>query len=142
MPVCSQIFSQKLKCRFFEPPFLLSYQVKGVPKTRVGVRKFSIRPGRGRPGSGSGSGHEVGVEKSLIEDEAKLSDWVSRLSFNLFRKSQVYSDSDVDGNNGGENGGYMSREVGEKRRKESAFENDDFDFPTGRGRGRVLEKPV
>ncbi|KAL2536405.1 DEAD-box ATP-dependent RNA helicase 31 [Forsythia ovata] len=138
MPVFSRIFPQKLKFRFFEPPFLPSYQVKGVLINQVGIRKFSVRSERTR----SGSGHEVRVAKSLIEDEAELSDWVSGLSSNSLRKTQVYSDSDVDGNNGGDNGGYRNRERGEKRRrKDSESDNGAFDFPSGRGGSRGLEKP-
>lgn len=141
VPLFSRIFPLKLKYRFLEPPFTPSYEEKGVLTTQIGVRKFSVRSGRAR--SGSGSGHEVRVAKSLIEDEAELSEWVSGLSSNSFRKSKVYSDIDVEGNNGGDNGGYGRRERGEKRRKESEFDGDDFDFPNGGNSvGRGLEKPV
>ncbi|XP_076950317.1 DEAD-box ATP-dependent RNA helicase 31-like [Bidens hawaiensis] len=47
--------------------------------------------------------------RSLIEDEAELSDWVSELKSDSFKKSRLYSDSDVDNDVRGRKGSDLKR---------------------------------
>ncbi|KAL8499705.1 hypothetical protein ACS0TY_019613 [Phlomoides rotata] len=68
--------------------------------------------------------------KSLIEDEADLSDWVSGLNSNSIKKTRVYSDSD------NEEGAGKSRGV----RRESEFDKgSEFRSRRGGGRGGARE---
>ncbi|PON76561.1 DEAD-box ATP-dependent RNA helicase [Trema orientale] len=90
-------------------PFKLRYRCLGsyppaLQNEQLGLRRFSTRPFRsGRTGSGSefgrGRGREVGASKSLIEDEAELSDWVSDLRDDSFRGRQS-SEDESDGERG------------------------------------------
>ncbi|CAN4108404.1 unnamed protein product [Withania somnifera] len=122
VPVFSRMFPHKLKYRSIGFPIL--------PAQQQELRRFSSRSGRAIPGSG----REVRVSKSLIEDEAELSDWVSGLrSDSSFRKTQMYSDSD---DNEGDRGKFGNRrngghERGEKRRRD----DDDFSGPDRRSGG-------
>lgn len=52
------------------------------PQLQLGARQFSVRASS--------------KNKSLIEDEAELSDWVSELRSDSFRKTKLYSESDGD----------------------------------------------
>ncbi|XAR62973.1 RNA helicase [Bertholletia excelsa] len=89
IPAFSRIFSCKLKYQ------CLSWNL-GTPAQdetltqQLGVRPFSTRSGRPRAASG-----EVRASRSLIEDEAELSDWVSGLRSDSFR-ARLYSGSDED----------------------------------------------
>ncbi|XP_009627713.1 DEAD-box ATP-dependent RNA helicase 31-like [Nicotiana tomentosiformis] len=124
-PVFSRMFPHKLKYRSIGFPIL--------PAQQLELRRFSSRSGRSRPGSGSG--HEVRISKSLIEDEAELSDWVSGLRSDSFKKTQVYSDSDDNDGGRGKFGNRRSggEERGEKRRRDVDF--DDFNGPGRRSGG-------
>ncbi|KAM0048205.1 putative RNA helicase [Helianthus debilis subsp. tardiflorus] len=86
---------------------------------------YSSRPSRNNP--------ETRSAKSLIEDEAELSDWVSELKSDSFKKSRLYSDSDDDG--GGDNDsdwrGKRKRESDSRGKGRSGGE-----FGVERGRGR------
>ncbi|WOL09303.1 DEAD-box ATP-dependent RNA helicase 31 [Canna indica] len=70
----------------------------------VGCRFFSSRPTRSKPGVGSrdhrGGGFKsrgaAGQAKSLIDDEAELSDWVSDLKTDSLRLSMTSNDEDTD----------------------------------------------
>nr|GMD44219.1 DEAD-box ATP-dependent RNA helicase 31-like [Ipomoea batatas] len=78
IPILSRVFPHKLRYR----PFRLALEQPMLEEGQFGSRKFSARSGRGgvsRGRSGSGSGREARAQKSLIEDEADLSDWVSGL---------------------------------------------------------------
>lgn len=114
-------------------PFKLKYL--GLPtrvnsQQQLGLRKLSTRPFRpaassefGRRGSRAG---EIRGSKSLIEDEAELSDWVSDLHSN---KRFIKDDgvSDFRKGSGRENRGSYSM----KRRRES--DSDDFYDSSRRG---------
>nr|GMD42704.1 DEAD-box ATP-dependent RNA helicase 31-like [Ipomoea batatas] len=79
IPILSRVFPHKLRYR----PFRVALEHPMLEEGQFGSRKFSARSGRGgvsRGRSGSGSGREARAQKSLIEDEADLSDWVSGLS--------------------------------------------------------------
>ncbi|CAN4111464.1 unnamed protein product [Withania somnifera] len=120
VPVFSRMFPHKLKYRSIGFPIL--------PAQQQELRRFSSRSARARPGSGP----EVRVSKSLIEDEAELSDWVSGLrSDSSFRKTQVYSDSD---DNEGDRGKFGHRRSGGEERGEKRRRNDDDDDFSGSGR--------
>ncbi|XP_059312484.1 DEAD-box ATP-dependent RNA helicase 31-like isoform X2 [Lycium ferocissimum] len=115
VPVFSRMFPHKLKYRSIGFPIL------PAPGQQE-LRKFSTRSGR--PGSGSGP-----VSKSLIEDEAELSDWVSGLrSDSSFKKTQVYSDSDDNEERG-------RGKFGNKRSRDDD-DDDDFSGPDRRSGGR------
>lgn len=137
MDIFTRIFPHRLKfqsCRF---PVVSTQGRQQQARTLFTTRKFSTR---GRKGSGSGS--EIRASKSLIDDEADLSDWVSGLNSKSFNKTQLYSDNS-DSDNGRDNSrvGDFSRdrgnrdngrqERGGKRRRESDF--DDFKVSNRRG---------
>lgn len=122
-------------------PFKLKYL--GLPtrfnsqQQQLGLRKLSTRPFRpaassefGRRGSRGG---EIRGSKSLIEDEAELSDWVSDLRSDPFHSNKRFSkDDDVSYSrkgSGRENRGSYSM----KRRRES--DSDDFYDSNRRGNG-------
>ncbi|KAM6600243.1 hypothetical protein CsatA_019852 [Cannabis sativa] len=97
-------------------PFKLKYRCLGsyrVPLNhQLGMRKFSTRPIRSRA-SASGSEFsrgrgDVRGSKSLIEDEAELSDWVSELKDDSFR-GRLNSEDETDGGDRGRRG--RSRDV-------------------------------
>ncbi|KAJ9171502.1 hypothetical protein P3X46_014861 [Hevea brasiliensis] len=92
IPVLSRIF-----------PFRLKYLCFGLHlNSHLGVHRFSTRSLRPRPEfSRVGSDRrDVRGSKSLIEDEAELSDWVSDLrsgySHGINRENDSYSDRDSD----------------------------------------------
>ncbi|KAK6158866.1 hypothetical protein DH2020_006180 [Rehmannia glutinosa] len=82
-------------------------------------------------GSGFRQDARAGSSKSLIDDEAELSDWVSGLKSSSFNKTRLYSDSENDEDDT-KNGGFRSREGAGKRRKESEF-NKESDVASRRG---------
>ncbi|XP_015888691.1 DEAD-box ATP-dependent RNA helicase 31 [Ziziphus jujuba] len=102
-----------------------------MPNEQPGVRRFSARSFRARTGSGSEfkRGRDRGearVSKSLIEDEAELSDWVGELRSDSFR-GRLTSDDESEGDRD-----YKSRNRGrgresystKRRRRES--DSDEF----------------
>ncbi|KAI8544974.1 hypothetical protein RHMOL_Rhmol07G0007000 [Rhododendron molle] len=91
IPVFSRMFPHKLKYQS------LSTRL-GLPTEYLGFRRFSTS---GR----SSSGAEVRASKSLIDDEAELSDWVSGLRSNSFRTH----DDDSGSGSGRDRGGGRGR---------------------------------
>lgn len=100
-------------------PFKLKYRCLGsirAPQSdQLGMRKFSTRPFRSRTtasGSEFGRGRgEVRASKSLIEDEAELSDWVSELKDDSFR-GRLNSEDESDGGDRGRR--VRSRDIGSR----------------------------
>ncbi|XP_062091425.1 DEAD-box ATP-dependent RNA helicase 31-like [Humulus lupulus] len=92
-------------------PFKLKYRclgsIRAPQNNQLGMRKFSTRPFRSRTtasGSEYGRGRgEVRASKSLVEDEAELSDWVSELKEDSFR-GRLNSEDESDGSNRGRRG--------------------------------------
>ncbi|KAG5626596.1 hypothetical protein H5410_011814 [Solanum commersonii] len=125
IPVFSRMFPHKLKYRSIGFPILAAQEQE--------LRRFSSRSGRPRPGSGA----DVRVSKSLIEDEAELSDWVSGLrSDSSFTKTQVYSESDDnEGDRERGRGKFGNRHNGGEDRGEKRRRDDDFSGPGRRGGG-------
>uniref|UniRef100_M0ZH13 Dead box ATP-dependent RNA helicase n=1 Tax=Solanum tuberosum TaxID=4113 RepID=M0ZH13_SOLTU len=125
IPVFSRMFPHKLKYRSIGFPILAAQEQE--------LRRFSSRSGRPRPGSGA----DVRVSKSLIEDEAELSDWVSGLrSDSSFTKTQVYSESDDnEGDRERSRGKFGNRRNGGEDRGEKRRRDDDFSGPGRRGGG-------
>ncbi|VFQ73203.1 unnamed protein product [Cuscuta campestris] len=160
-PILSRVFPHKLKYR----PFRLPLQPPPI-SGQFGLRKFSTRSDRGASRGGrTGLGGEVRPPKSLVEDEADLSDWVSGLRSDSYLKTRVYSESDDNddddgfsgrsrggggrgrmgrGGGGGGRGGQLGREVGGGRRRVETGFVDDYDDDedgfdgrsSGRGRGQ------
>ncbi|KAL8494937.1 hypothetical protein ACS0TY_019200 [Phlomoides rotata] len=132
-PILSEVFPHKLNCFFFRPVnlqrrLLLTLGQAHSPNP-FGARKIAAQSngdgimGRGVRAASSNS-------KSLIEDEADLSDWVSGLNSNSIKKTRVYSDSD------NEEGAGKSRGV----RRESEFDKgSEFRSRRGGGRGGARE---
>lgn len=125
----------------------------------IGLRRFSTRPFRNKSGSSSGSIRsssrgEFRASKSLIEDEAELSDWVGDLKKDSARGRISSDDEGLDKDKGfrGPRSREWERNKGQdsvKRRREGGREefsesrrreNDSFSgnsrFGSGRGRGR------
>ncbi|XP_073143026.1 DEAD-box ATP-dependent RNA helicase 31-like [Henckelia pumila] len=115
IPVFARVFPHKLKhyisARTNIKTCLSQIQVSNGGQ--FGVSKFSTRAAQGMKAS-----------KTLIEDESELSDWVSGLSSNSFKKTRVYSDSDNDEGKNLKNEGYMSRERNGKRPRGSEFDKN------------------
>lgn len=121
-------------------PFKLKYlglptRVNSQQQQQLGLRKLSTRPFRpaassefGRRGSRAG---EIRGSKSLIDDEAELSDWVSDLRTDSFHSNKRFSkDDDVSDfrkGSGRENKGSYSM----KRRRKS--DSDDSYDSSRRG---------
>ncbi|GFY92314.1 P-loop containing nucleoside triphosphate hydrolases superfamily protein [Actinidia rufa] len=80
VPILSRIFPHRLKYQYLSTKL-------GFPNSPT--RQFSTR---------SGSQSEVRASKSLIDDEAELSDWVSGLRSDSFRTRLYSSDDDKAGN--------------------------------------------
>lgn len=138
LPVFSRLFPHKLKYhpQSFRFPNLPSRQQPQPVRSIFGVRTFSNASARERTGSFASS--EARASKSLIDDEAELSDWVNGLSSNSLRKNRPQSDSegDYDGvarttgfnrdrSNNNTNRGRGREDRGGKRRREDGF--DEFD---------------
>ncbi|KAL9430315.1 hypothetical protein AB3S75_025658 [Citrus x aurantiifolia] len=121
-------------------PFKLKYlglptRVNSQQQQQLGLRKLSTRPFRpaassefGRRGSRAG---EIRGSKSLIDDEAELSDWVSDIRTDSFHNNKRFSKddnvSDFRKGSGRENKGSYSM----KRRRKS--DSDDFYDSSRRG---------
>lgn len=139
-PVFSRVFPHKLKyhCQSFRFPNLPSRQQSQNVRTLFGVRTFSNASARERTGSVAAS--EARASKSLIDDEAELSDWVSGLSSNSFRKNRPLSDSEGDNDGGGRNSGFNrdrnnNRGRGREDRSGKRSREVEFDeFDTSRRR--------
>ncbi|KAK1425259.1 hypothetical protein QVD17_20607 [Tagetes erecta] len=110
--VFTRVFPHKLKYQSFNKPGLVNLMSAAQSQLQ-----FSTR---------ASSRNEIRSGKSLIEDEAELSDWVSELKSDSFKKSRLYSDDDDDGGddryNGGDKGG--GKGLGFKRKRES--ESDGY----------------
>ncbi|XP_010521425.1 PREDICTED: DEAD-box ATP-dependent RNA helicase 31 [Tarenaya hassleriana] len=102
---------------------------------------FSTRPNRIRPGStsefgGSRERGEVRASKSLVEDEAELSDWVSELRTGSLRGRATSEDDDSYSGGIRSRGG--NRETGRIRDGKRGRE-DDFDRFGGSNRRRTRD---
>ncbi|PSS03958.1 DEAD-box ATP-dependent RNA helicase [Actinidia chinensis var. chinensis] len=114
VPILSRIFPHRLKYHSLSTKL-------GFPN--LPTRQFSTR---------SGSRSEVGASKSLIDDEAELSDWVSGLKSDSFRTRLYSSDDDKAGSEnrdgdrrrGKDERGGRGRVSPGKRRRES--DSDDY----------------
>ncbi|OMP08623.1 hypothetical protein COLO4_06298 [Corchorus olitorius] len=94
---------------------------------QTGSRSFSTRP---RPSSSSEFSHkssgEVRASKSLIEDEAELSDWVSELRTDSFRGRLTSDDEQLDADRARNRDRSRDRERNRgsvKRRRENEFDS-------------------
>ncbi|KAK4418525.1 DEAD-box ATP-dependent RNA helicase 31 [Sesamum alatum] len=139
-PFLVGFFPHKLRHHFIGPEETDLTRVSCSP-VPFGTSKFSTRS-KGKNGFGYVQGGRAGSSKSLIEDEAELSDWVSGLNSSSFKKTRVYSDSENDENGAG-NGGFRDRERSGKRRRDADFDKN-LDFQVGEGTGaaaRVINFP-
>ena len=134
LPIFTRIFPFKLK--------YLALQSHPVRNERVGVRRFSSRSFPERKTAGRRSeftrvNREDGASKSLIEDEAELSDWVGELRTDSHRGRLTSDEDDSDGErgrNGRRGGGPFSMK---KRRENGA---DRFGESTWRRTRDPVEK--
>lgn len=141
LPIFSRVFPHKLKYQPFRFPNLASQQQSQIIQNLPVTRAMSTRSARERMGSGSAS--ESRFSKSLMDDEAELSDWVGGLSSNSVRKNNVYSDSDADNGGDGRNRDFRGdrnssrgrgrEDRGEKRRRAADF--DEFKGSSRRSGG-------
>ncbi|CAI9101127.1 OLC1v1038385C1 [Oldenlandia corymbosa var. corymbosa] len=128
--IFSRVFPHRLKFQSF-----LRFPVGSsahYPGRNEQIRALSTRGRRTASGSGDGGGGGIvragagARSKSLMEDEADLSDWVSGLSSKSFNKTQLYSD-DSDDDRGRNTSSSRNRrddgreERGGKRRRDSDF---------------------
>ncbi|KAL3622228.1 hypothetical protein CASFOL_033639 [Castilleja foliolosa] len=120
-PIFSGVFPRTLKHHLFEPARLHRKLTLTGGKSRTLIplitSSFSTRSGRDRMVSGSGQNVRAAPSKSLIDDEADLSDWVSGLNSKSFMKTRVFSDGENDDDD--KNEGFRSRERSMKRRRDS-----------------------
>ncbi|KAK4266984.1 hypothetical protein QN277_023834 [Acacia crassicarpa] len=102
VPIFSRVFPFRLK--------YLGLKSHSLRNELFGVRRFSTRsfPGRAGPRSeinrGNRDKERVMVSKSLMEDEAELSDWIDDLKTNSYRGRLTSEEDDSDremGRNGG-----------------------------------------
>ncbi|CAK9140505.1 unnamed protein product [Ilex paraguariensis] len=134
IPIFSRVFPHKLTYQSFSKklgfPNLPIAQQHQHNEIRGGVRRYSTRP---RLGTGS----EAKASKSLIEDEAELSDWVNELRSNS-SKTRLYSDTDNDNDNrNGDSGRVRSgnrHRGGDERRGKRRRESDSDDLTVSNGR--------
>ncbi|KAF7826172.1 DEAD-box ATP-dependent RNA helicase 31-like [Senna tora] len=95
IPILSRVFPLRLK--------YLGLESRAVRNELLGGRRFSSRSFPGRTGSrselsqGSSNRERVRASKSLIEDEAELSDWVDELRTDSYR-GRLTSEDDDDSN--------------------------------------------
>ncbi|CAH9106299.1 unnamed protein product [Cuscuta epithymum] len=129
MPILSRVFSHKLKYR----PFRFPLQPQAM-KGQFGHRKLSTWSGRGGPRGKSGSGRESRVQKSLVDDEADLSDWVSGLRSDSYLKTKVYSDSDD--NDDSDGGGFAEKSSSSRGTRERLDDGGRGQRGRGDGNGR------
>ncbi|XP_007051576.2 PREDICTED: DEAD-box ATP-dependent RNA helicase 31 [Theobroma cacao] len=120
MPVLNRVFPFKLKFIGLSPGF----------NGHLGVRSLSTRSFRTRPGSSSEFTRkdrgDVRASKSLIEDEAELSDWVGELRTDSFRGRLTSEDEELDADRARNRVRSRDREGNRgsvKRRRESEFDN-------------------
>ncbi|KAM7472297.1 hypothetical protein LguiA_010480 [Lonicera macranthoides] len=124
-PAFSRVFPHKLKYQAMSNNKKLGFpNLVTQPQLQLGVRQFSVRASS--------------KNKSLIEDEAELSDWVSELRSDSFRKSKLYSDSDGDSGDkprimvrDDNRGGFSSV----KRQRRDSDSDDYGESSSSRGRG-------
>ncbi|CAA0816626.1 DEAD-box ATP-dependent RNA helicase 26 [Striga hermonthica] len=132
-PIFSGVLPHRLKNPFLGLPRLQHrvLLVRGQAPSLVPfvASSYSTRSGRERMGSGFKQNASAGSSKSLIDDEADLSDWVSGLNSSSIMKTKVYSDSDDEES---EKSGVRDGTV--KRRRDGAFGRDS-DFSGGRRGG-------
>ncbi|KAF9669066.1 hypothetical protein SADUNF_Sadunf14G0069100 [Salix dunnii] len=133
------IFSRVFPFKFKYPGYASQFSTRSFRPGPTGSRpEFSRRTGS-KPERG-----EVRTSKSLVEDEAEISDWVSDLRTSSFRGrfiSEDESDSDMGRRYGSKRGPARDRDSGSnrgggregfstKRRRES--DSDEFGEPTRR----------
>ncbi|KAF5733522.1 P-loop containing nucleoside triphosphate hydrolases superfamily protein [Tripterygium wilfordii] len=137
IPILSRVFPFKLRYNALGPQLCNQFR----------VRRFTTRSFRPRAGSssefsrgGRDRGGEVRVSKSLVDDEAELSDWVSGLrKTDSFRGRVASNDDDLndrgrDRGKSRDRGGERNRDsFALKRKRES--DSDEFRQPS-RGRTR------
>ncbi|KAL3838689.1 hypothetical protein ACJIZ3_023280 [Penstemon smallii] len=145
-PILLRVFPHKLKFHSFGAPHvqrrLLLTRALPQNSDSIGMSKFSTRSGR--------EGTRALPSKSLIEDEAELSDWVSGLSSKSFKNTRLYSDSEIDeGGNAGSRR-FRGREGAGRTRTDSEFtgrrgaggrSSNNFDSSSRRGGGRDSSEP-
>lgn len=128
VPIFSRVFPFKLK--YYAG--LSSYC--SLRNDQPAPRRFSTRPFRTRVGSGSEfrrgrNRGEARASKSLIDDEAELSDWAGELGSDSFR-GRLASEDDSDGDRGYNSG--RSRDRGRDsyamKRRRSGRESDSDEF--------------
>lgn len=128
-------------CRVF--PFKLKYlglESRALRNDILGVRRFATRSFPGRIGSrselkrGSFDGERVRVSKSLVEDEAELSDWVDELRSDSHRGRLTAEEDDSDGERG-RSGSKGRGSLSMNRRRESG--SDRFSESSRRSRDSV-----
>ncbi|KAK9051397.1 hypothetical protein SSX86_028024 [Deinandra increscens subsp. villosa] len=119
--VFSRVFPHKLK--YHSPSSSRKLGLPNLMSAAQSQLQYSSRASR--------NVSEGRSSKSLIEDEAELSDWVSELKSDSFKKSRVYSESD-DGENDDFRGG--GKGSGPKRKRES--DSDGSFNRDSRGKGR------
>ncbi|CAH9074272.1 unnamed protein product [Cuscuta europaea] len=129
MPILSRVFSHKLKYRPFRFP-LQPQPMKG----QFAYRKLSTWSGRGGPRGKSGSARESRVQRSLVDDEADLSDWVSGLRSDSYLKTRVYSDSDD--NDDSDGGGFAGKSSSSRVTRERVDDSSRGQRGRGDGNGR------
>ncbi|GMI66785.1 hypothetical protein like AT5G63630 [Hibiscus trionum] len=120
IPVLNRVYPSKLKF------FGLSPGSNG----KLTVRSLSTRPSRPRSGASSKFTPkvrgDVRASKSLIEDEAELSDWVGELRADSFRARLTSEDEELDADrerNRVRSGDRKGNAVPVKRRSESELDN-------------------
>ncbi|GMN42933.1 hypothetical protein TIFTF001_012132 [Ficus carica] len=97
-----------------------------------GTQRFSTRPSRSRSEfSRGGDGGEVRASKSLIDDEAELSDWVSELRSDSFLGGGE-SDRDRGGVRSGAGRVRVRDSDSAKRRRRESSDSEEFDDPNRR----------
>lgn len=132
VPIFSRVFPFKLK--YYAG--LSSYC--SLRNDQPAPRRFSTRPSRTRAGSSSEfrrvrNRGDVRASKSLIDDEAELSDWVGELGSDSFR-GRLASEDDSDGDRGYNSGrsrdrsGDRGRESYAMKRRRSSRESDPDEF--------------
>ncbi|XVF80222.1 hypothetical protein PTKIN_Ptkin15bG0053800 [Pterospermum kingtungense] len=121
VPVVNRVFSSKLKFFGLSPGF----------SGQLIRRSLSTRASRPRPGSSSGftskTRGDVRASKSLIEDEAELSDWVGELRTDSFRGRLTSEDEELDADRARNRARSRERNRGSlKRRRETDNFRDSF----------------
>ncbi|KAK4476347.1 hypothetical protein RD792_015496 [Penstemon davidsonii] len=142
-PILLRVFPHKLKFHSFGAPYvqrrLLLTRALAQNSDSIGMSKFSTR-----------SGTRAVPSKSLIEDEAELSDWVSGLSSKSFKNTRLYSDSENDEGGNAGSGRFRGREGAGRTRTDSEFtgrrgggarSSNNFDSSSRRGGDRDSSEP-